>query len=282
MATPDERLAVAFITEHPEDAARLLERADPGDAALVLAEVDPDDAARVFRAMGPSAAATCAAKMPDAKLAAMIDVMPLDIASGAMRRVDRSRRELLLEMMSDDHSERLRLALQFPENSAAAAADPLIMTLPDDITVAEAQKQIKGTGSGRHVYYYLYIVKRDGTLVGTVAIPELMEARPKQNLSAVMKTDLVKLDAGTDINTVAAHPAWREFDALPVVDSSGKLVGAIRHQSIRQMQSEGGRPLVSTLVQLSEAYWAGLSGVLASLTPPPAPARQTGGPDNVT
>jgi predicted transcriptional regulator len=94
-----------------------------------------------------------------------------------------------------------------------------------------------------------------------------MTARPKQTLAAVMRRDVVRLDALTDVATVAMHPAWRDLDALPVVDSTGKLVGGIRHRIIRQLASDSGRPMMETIVQLSELYWAGLSGILHSLTP---------------
>jgi Mg/Co/Ni transporter MgtE len=260
----DERLAEAFVAAHPEDAARLLERVTPADAAVVLSHVKVEDAADVFGALAPSAAATCAAVLEDDRLAAIIGALPQDAAGLAMRRVEPARRDRILALLPDDRSAALRGGLHFPDSSAGAIADPLVMSLPEDITVAEAQRQLKGSPN---VYYYLYIVSRQGALVGTLAISELMTARPKQPIASVMKTQLTKLDAHTDIATVAAHPAWRDFDALPVVDSSGRLIGAVRHKTIRHLATVSGRPMVDTIVQLSELYWAGLSGILASLTP---------------
>ena len=107
-----------------------------------------------------------------------------------------------------------------------------------------------------------------------LAIPELMAARPKEALAAVMRRDLVRLDGRADLATVAVHPAWRDFDALPVVDAAGRLLGAIRHKTIRQMTFGDGRPMMATLVGLSELYWAGLSGMLASLAPPAPRAEE--------
>lgn len=269
----DERLAEAFVAAHPEDAARLLERGTPADAAEVLTHVRVDDAADVFRSLAPSVAATCAAALDDERLAAIIGALPQDTAGLAMRRVEPSRRDRILTLLPDERGTALRLGLQFPDNCAGAIADPLVMSLPDDITVADAQRQLKGSP---HVYYYLYIVSRQGTLVGTIAISELMTARPKQPIASVMTTQLTKLDALTDIATVVVHPAWRDFDALPVVDSGGRLIGAVRHKTIRHLATAGGRPMVDTIVQLSELYWAGLSGILASFTPAPqnAPTQE--------
>ena len=84
-----------------------------------------------------------------------------------------------------------------------------------------------------------------------------------------MRRELVRLDAFTDLATVAMHPAWRNLDALPVVDRVGRLIGAIRHRTVRQLQLDNGPPVVETIMHLSEMYWVGLSGILSSLTPAP-------------
>jgi hypothetical protein len=39
---------------------------------------------------------------------------------------------------------------------------------------------------------------------------------------------------------------------------------------IRQMAQAPARPMMDTIVGLSELYWAGLAGVLASIAPPSA------------
>lgn len=261
----DERLALAFVGAHPADAARILDHATPADAAAVLASVPPARGAEVFRRLAPSPSVACAAALGDEALAGIIDALPLDAAGTAIRDVDPARREGVLSRLSEERARHLRAVLSFPENTAGALADPLVLAVADDITVADAQRQLRG--AHLHLLYYVYVVARDRSLVGALAVPELMAARPKAALASVMRTDLVRLDAHTDLATVAAHPAWRDVDALPVVDSVGRLVGAIRHQTIRRMSWDAGRPMMTTLVGLSELYWAGLSGILASLAP---------------
>lgn len=262
----DARLARAFAAGHPQDAARVLERAEPAHVAKILTDLPPALSAAVYRELAPAPAAACSAKLGDDTLAPIVEALPLDIAAAAMRRLDVPRRAALLARVSDTHREELRALLTYPENTAGALADPLALALPEDITVREAQRQMRG--SQRHLFYHVFVVARDRTLRGTLAMPELMSARSRQKLGEVMQHEVVWLDAYTDLATVVAHPAWREFDALPVVDGARKLIGAIRHRMIRQLDRERTRPMVDTIVGLSELYWAGLSGMLASLTPP--------------
>jgi magnesium transporter len=190
----------------------------------------------------------------------------VDRAAAIMRRLPAARRDRLLEECDADRRSHLRALLAYPENTAGALADPLALALTEDITVREAQRQMRS--SERHLFYHVFIIARDRTLRGTLAMQELMGARPRQPLSAVMQRDVVAIDAFTPLATVAVHPAWREFDALPVIDTDRRLIGAIRHRMIRQLAHEPTHAVMDTIVGLSELYWAGLSSMLTSLVPP--------------
>lgn len=275
MATADERLALAFVSGHPDDAARLLDRQDPADVAAVLAAVPPAPAAAVFRLLGPSVAGACAELLADDRLTPILAALALDALVAVVRRTAPERREHLIARLPEDQRAHLAAALRYPEDSAAAIADPFVLALAEDLTVSDAQRQLKGS---RHAYHYLYVVARDGVLVGALAVPELLNARPRQPLTSVMRRDLVRVGAFTDLATVATHPAWRDLDALPVVDTAGRLVGAIRHKTVRHLRLDNGPPMVETIVRLSEMYWAGLSGILTSLATTPG-AREKEGND---
>lgn len=265
-----ERLALAFIEDHPEDAARLLERATPADAAAVLASIGAAEGAEVFRSLGPTAAHDCAEALPEHTLVAIVELLPLDAAATVVRRTNAEHRTTLLAAVADDLRERLLAVLAYAENSAGALADPLVLALPDDLTIADAQRALRAARSSTPD---VYVVSRDRVLVGTLALQDLMAARPKELLADVMRPNPIRLDANADVATVAAHPAWREFDSLPVVDAGGRLIGGIPHRAVRRLNWEQTGPMVATLVGLSELYWAGLSGIIASLAPAQAPAQ---------
>lgn len=262
---PEERLAAAFLAGHPDDAARVVERADATDAAALLASLAPGVSARIFALLGPTPAGACTAALPDDALAAIVSELPLTGAAMALRRLEAPRREPVLARLGPERGGQLRRMLGYPENSAGALADPLVLALVEDITVAEAQRRLRS--SRLHLYYYLYILSRHGRLVGALSVAELMAARPQAPLASVMRRDVVRLDAHTTLATIGALPAWRDFDALPVVDAQGYFVGAIRHKTVRRMARTGSRPMMDTIVELSELYWVGLAGMLRSLAP---------------
>lgn len=261
----DERLAVAIAEDHPDVAARLLERAPAADAAAFLATLSPPAAAGALRTMSPGAAAECCAMMPEEVLAVIVAALPLDASALVARRIAPARRDTVLAHLPDGVQRQLRRRLAYPERSAGAIADPLVLAVPEDVSVADAQRELHAAGGARHVLNYIYVVARDQRLVGVLDIAELMGARASEPIAGVMRRDVVTMDANADLATVAAHPAWRHLDALPVVDPAGHLVGAIRHKVVRQMEGAKAQSVLATLVGLSELYWAGLSGVLTSI-----------------
>jgi magnesium transporter len=260
-----EEIARAFLANHPEEAARELERADPADAARQLAALTTAVAADVWRSIGPSYATACAFALADDTLAAIITWLPPDAGGDVLRGLDEERRGAVLALLDEETRSRVANRLSYEENSAGALADPLVPALPEDLTVAEALLQLRRSRS--HVLQYLYVVRRDRVLVGALTLPDLIIAKPAETLGSVMSRALARVDAHTDLAALAAHPAWSDHDTLPVVDGAGHLVGAIRHRSIRRLGAPAQRALVATLVGLSEVYWAGLSGILASFAP---------------
>ena len=281
---PDERLALGFMEAHPDAAARLLERVAPAEAAALLEEAPTKVAGEVLRLMAPGAVATCAAAIPVERLAAIVAELPLDAAAAVMHRLAPERRDAVLTRLPATAEAPLRRLLAYGAYTAGALADPLATALPEDLTVAEAQTRLRGRGG--HLLYYLYVVARDGTLVGVLDLPELMSARPKEALAAAMRRNPIRLEADTAFATLAAHPAWQNLDALPVVDAHGRLVGAIRHMTVRRLEAELGlrarsESVVATLVGLSELYWAGLAGMfprVASAVLPSQPPPAASGP----
>lgn len=262
---PDERLALGFMEAHPDGAARLLERAGSAEAAALLAEVPVRVAAGVLRLLAPAALAGCAAALPLERLADIVAELPLDAAAGVMHRLEPARREAVLTRLPVTAETPLRRLLAYGAHTAGALADPLVLSLPEDLTVAEAQRGLPG-GREEHLFFYIYVVARDGTLVGVLDLPELMRARPQDTLAAAMHRDPIRVEAESSFVTLSAHPAWQDLDALPVVDAHGRLVGAVRHKVVRRLEVEMGlrarnESMVATLVGLSELYWAGLAGM---------------------
>ena len=192
--------------------------------------------------------------------------------------------ERILRALPDTRQEWLRRALRFPEGTAGALMDPAVLALPDDITVGEARAQLRRQAS--QLLHYLFVVDRAGRLVGVLDIGELMRARVRDPIRTVMHERVEHLPAWTPSNAVRLHPGWLTFHALPVTDEDGRLVGAIRYQTMRRLEQEadGGetaRQTTVTVGALGELFHLGLAGMVEGVATAatPQPRRLPMGPD---
>jgi hypothetical protein len=121
----------------------------------------------------------------------------------------------------------------------------------------------------RDLLYYLYVVDRARHLVGVLDIPELMTARPADQLRAVMHTQVDKLSAWAPSSVIRRHAGWRSCHAMPVVDDHGRLLGAIRYQTLRRLEEaapvDDPRRASMTALALGELFHVGVAGFAGSL-----------------
>ncbi len=262
----DLTVATRFAADHPEEAALVLEQLSFADAAALLAELEPTQGARLVARLSAALAVDCLRSLPDRLVSGVLSELPIDLAARILMRASDETRESWLVAIPEERAEFLRRKLRYPPGTAGALVDPLVLALPVDLSVAEAQKQLRR--SAERAYYYVYVVDREQRLVGALDIRELMLAETKETLGAVMHREVVTVSAHADLATVMSHPGWREFDALPVVDGAGVFFGIIRHRMMRQIagrNDQEAQPMVRTLVSLGELYWTGLSAFLAGV-----------------
>lgn len=267
-----ERLLVtAFMTEHPVDAARLLEELPADEAGALLTEIPTEPAGEVLRRMSAFGAASAIAAMNRNRASELVAEIPVEDASSLLRRLEPAVRDSVTAALPDERRDHLLLLLKYPEGTAGALMDPFVLVLPDDLTVDEALARVRRRA--RHVYFYIYVTDRGHHLAGVLDLRELLLSDASQTLASVMRRDLMKVRADIDAASIEAHPGWQEYDALPVVDERGVFVGAIRHRSVRRLRTGDGRRgdgMGGTMLSLAELYWIGIGGMLRGLTGPVA------------
>jgi magnesium transporter len=272
-----DELSRKFAVNHPADAARVLERARPEENAPFLEAIPIAAAANILQLMNVRLAAASLSAVEVERAALIIGDMPLYYAAHVLRHSNPVRVEFLIERLGEKIARPLRRLLRYREGTAGALADPQALTLPVDMTVADAQRQLRRLAG--EVFYYVYVTDRDQRLVGVVTIRQLLLARPKQTLESIMQREPTRLPASSDLAGIAVNPAWQEFDMLPVVDKADAFLGVVRHKTIRQLAStvDSGQGLASAIdvaLSIADMYWKSLAGLGAGLAVAAAAQRK--------
>ena len=267
----DRKILDNFITRHPTEAARLLERRTIEDTAEFLKALPADLTLQLFNQFERQTALKCF-KMLDTEAAAhLVKNLPRQVVSIYLRQLSEEVRESIFNLVGKETALPLRRTLHYPENCAGALADPAVLIFPEDLNTKEALTQIKKYPE--KVIYYLYIVNRNQKLTGVMSIREIMSARTDIRLSNAMHSNVVSLAAGQNFQAILDHPGWQEYHALPVVDETGIFLGVIRYKTLKRIERESKRSIlpsqaIATINALGELYQIGLTGLIRSATIP--------------
>ncbi len=262
---PEHRLATGYAVAHPDLAARRLESADPISAASFLSSLDAEVAADVLSLMQPGLAALCMAEVDDHLGAEVLQLIPFQQCLLILRHTTSPARENLLGGLTSKRAAQIRRLLRYPAGTAGWMAETRLAPLPSEMTVAAARLIPNDLR-----FPYLYVVDRDHRLVGVVHTRDLQAGNDGLLLDAVAHTNPVRISGQMTVREVENHDAWRDFDALPVVDRAGVFIGVIRHKRLRNRDSRQTRPTQTTqpiggFLDIAELYWSGLTDMISVL-----------------
>jgi magnesium transporter len=198
----DELTAEVVAEMDPVDAADLLERLDPADAADVLEEMAPDDAADVFEELEET----------DAE-------------------------EVLGAMQAEEASE-LRELLTYPPDTAGGIMTPEVVAVRPSLTVEQAIAEIRRVADEAETIHYVYVTDEQDRLLGVLSLPDLVRARSRQPVTAVMRPDVTRVRVTDDQEQVARRFRDERLMALPVVDEGDRLVGIVTVDDVGDVLEE--------------------------------------------
>ncbi|MDX1410516.1 MAG: CBS domain-containing protein [Nitrospirales bacterium] len=257
-----QKLQQTYIRMHPRQAARYLEMMSPRAAGDFLSDADAQDAAAVMEFILPGPAAKFLNHISHEKGAKIIAALNPSSARSVLRQCDPQTQISVLAHVEPAIGNFLGRTLKFPEHTAGALADPRVLTLPPDITVAEAQSRI--SVERRQAIYYLYVIGHNSTLCGVVLMKELLASDPDRVIETLMTSKVMAIPAEAYAQDLLSHSGWQVFDSLPVVEQGKYFLGALRYRVLRKVtesQSEDHQDqfFSDALLQLWEAY--SLSGI---------------------
>lgn len=259
-----ESLTLAFLTAHPSEAARVLERLPGGQAADFFARVPARVGAPALVAMLPTAAARVLGALEDAPALALLTSVGVQAAVGVLRYVAEPRRAHLIEGLPTATAVASRLLLGYPEDSVGAWVDPDVIAMAPETPSRDALERVRN-GEEANIDR-LYTIDGERRLIGIVELAALMRAPETVSLEVLMHKPTAVLTAMTPLTGAASQRGWERASALPVVERGGRLIGILpratlaralaRNRATSQADAE-----VSLAGIIGRGYWDTVSGL---------------------
>ncbi len=211
----------------PADLGRELSRRSGDEAKQVFAALDDRRAAAMVRSAHPAVAATLIGAVAPSRAARVLKFLPIDHQAavlGAMAKEDRGEIEAALD--EGDRKEVDRL-LAHPPSAVGRLMTPKIWQCARSCTVKEALATLRANTEEIEVAVNCYVTE-EGKVIGVAPLRELSILDPATPLEDVMTRDVIVVREDADLSDAAEIIQTHDFLSLPVVDSAGRLLGAVR------------------------------------------------------
>ncbi len=219
---------------HPARTAEFMEGLDAQESWAVLQATDLSHRTDIFGFLDKEKQVQILESGVPQELSELITEMPSDDRVDLINRVQPEVVEAILRLISVEQRRDIMRLRQHPEGTAGSMMTTEVATLPENLTVAEALREIGRLAKDLETIYYIYIVDDENHLRGLVSARQLVTrlGKPDTKLSDFMERDLVTVEVADDQENVAGKVADFDFLAIPVVDHEQHLLGIITHDDV--------------------------------------------------
>ena len=207
----------------PADIASLFEDLDEDSIPLLFRLLPKEPAAEVFVELDPDAQEMLIRGFSNTELKEVLDELYLDDAVDIVEEMPANVVKRILKHADPDTRKSINEILKYPDDSAGALMTTEFVDLKRDMTVEDALKRIRRTGTDKETINVCYVVDPARKLQGIVSLRTILLSDEDDTIDEIMETHVISVSTLEDKEDVAKY----NFIALPVVDKEDRLVGII-------------------------------------------------------
>ncbi len=217
---------------HPEDMADILEELSQEERIHIFDALDHEAAADALEATEPRVQREILASTSSERVVQIFaHLSPVQIAD-IISILPRNDSEEFLKLLKGDVASKVNRLLSQHDVQASTLAVRCFLAFPADLTVEGAFARFREVAPGCDVTMYIYVVDNEQHLQGVIDINELLQAGPQDKLEEIMTKNVVTVAPTTMRGDVEALFRKYHFRAIPVVDESRKILGAVREKDV--------------------------------------------------
>src|SRR5436189_1546373 len=211
----------------------------PADVAEVILDMDEDDQVIIFRVLPHALAADVfeyldvdaqqqlLRAMAHEQVVAILNEMSPDDRTALLEELPSAAARQLIRLLTPEERNVAQVLLGYPEGSVGRLMTPDFIAVREDWTVQQVLDYIREHGRDSETLNVIYVVDERGKLIDDIRMREFLLKPLAHTVRDLMEKTFVTLSAHDSQQD--ARNIFRKYDrtALPVVDSSGVLVGIV-------------------------------------------------------
>ncbi|WP_104166007.1 CBS domain-containing protein [Arthrobacter sp. SX1312] len=234
--TDEPQGATQFVAQHDDlkaaDFADALHEMNDKRRIEVAGELQDDRLADVLQELPDHDQVQILTSLTRERAADVLEEMDPDDAADLLNELPEAQKEELLQLMEPDDAEDVRRLLEYEEDTAGSLMTTVPVILPPEATVAEALAHVRREELTPALASSIFVCRPPletptGRYLGVVHIQQLLRYPPPEPLGNIIDTDLEAIGDQSNVSEVSRILATYNLNSLPVVNTEGRLVGAV-------------------------------------------------------
>ena len=211
----------------PADLAELILDLDENDRVIIFRVLPNALSADVFEYLDVAAQQELLRGMAHEQVVAILNEMSPDDRTALLEELPSSAARQLIRLLTPEERQIAQALLGYPEGSVGRLMTPDFIAVHEDWTVKEVLDYVRENGQDTETLNVIYVVDARGKLIDDLRIREFL-LKPLTALVGEIRDQTFVALTGGDSQEEALN-VFRKYDrsALPVIDSSGVLVGIV-------------------------------------------------------
>lgn len=200
-----------------EPAHYLMTLVDTETGAEILSHIEPDDRKRFIKE-----------RFTVEEIAKYVNLFDSDDAVDLLNEQTIEVREKVIALIEDREQARFILdMLHYPEDVAGGLMQKELIKVNASWTVSECVEEIRRQAEDVEKVYAVYVVDDEQKLMGIVSLKRIILARKNTKIENILDEEIVYVETTRPAEEVAEIMQRYDLDAIPVVNTLGRLLGRI-------------------------------------------------------
>jgi len=225
---------------HPVDLADILEELDPEERLAIFNELETEHASDTLEEVEPRVQRELIAALDEKRAAELINDMTPAQAADILAVLPAADVDGILQLIDAEEARKIQHLLEHHDDTIVHFATTHVIALPPKTTIRQVLADFRRLAKNADVVMYVYVIDDNRKLTGVIDIKEILQANPGDHLEDVMTANVVTLRADATVKEAAKLFVRYSFRAIPIVDESEVLVGAIPYRDVMDLQHRNG------------------------------------------
>lgn len=219
------------------DIAEVVELVDNEQRRAIFDAMDKPTSAEVLEKVDEATRAELFELLKDEELSSIVSHLDPDDAADILSELPEEKISELLARMPTAESAEIKELMRYSEDSAGGIMDPVVISVPEDATVAEAVNKIRASEIDED-FFSVYVVDKSSKFLGDVRIRFLLTRPESAKIGDLIDPDTIYVNVDTDQEEVRNIFSKNDLIVVPVLDKRHRLVGRITADRVIEVAEE--------------------------------------------